>query len=133
MNQISYTSILQVIHDRKTALIQQLEDIQTPKDKRRKLVGDPPQIFAKLQECDLFLTLIKDKIDATAESELRKFFAESDTELRAIHSRTKSITQSTPEDALEIQENGSDQMADTFTGPNGRKPSLFRDQADELS
>ncbi len=26
MNQISYTSILQVIHDRKTALIQQLED-----------------------------------------------------------------------------------------------------------
>lgn len=55
---ISYLSILEVVNHRKSAIIKQLEENQ--KDKRRKDNSD--SLFARIDECDKILSLIKDRI-----------------------------------------------------------------------
>lgn len=85
MNNISYLTVLSVINDRKTVHIKELERLMT--DKRAK--GDPTKnqaLFARIDECDKFLQLIKSKIDATAESDLRDKFKELEAEIQRDHS-----------------------------------------------
>lgn len=63
-------------------------------DKRAK--GDPTKtqaLFARIDECDKFLQLIKSKIDATAESDLRDKFKELEDEIE----RDKYFDQQTNE------------------------------------
>lgn len=55
---LSYLSILEVLNQRKSAIIKQLEENQ--KDKRRKDNSD--SLFARIEECDKILSLIKDRI-----------------------------------------------------------------------
>ena len=60
---ISYTSILEVLNQRKDALIKSLEEGQ--KDKRKK--DNSEATFARLDECQVFINLIKDRITDEAD------------------------------------------------------------------
>lgn len=60
---ISYTSILEVLNQRKDSLIKSLEEGQ--KDKRKK--DNSEATFARLDECQVFINLIKDRITDEAD------------------------------------------------------------------
>lgn len=72
MNHAINLTILRVINDRKTAHIKELERITT--DKRVKDASKAASLFARIDECDQFLSLITKSLDETAEQRLRDLF-----------------------------------------------------------
>lgn len=64
MSTITLLTVLQVISDRKTAILKDLERIDT--DKRVKNADvQKPALYARIDECDKILNLLKEKFDVT--------------------------------------------------------------------
>lgn len=112
MNQsISYTSILEVLNQRKDTLIKSIEEGQ--KDKRKKYNSEAT--FARLDECQVFINLIKDRI--TDESDKPATFI-GNLPTRVLQQRS----QSAPKEALVIPHEGK--KADHVFDIGGDLPNI---------